>query len=101
MFSPSSTSLFLDLILVRLVVGLKVADLTHAVRINWFVGMRASCGFLKLVSSMITSVTHIPGDFVFVVMRTFYLMAFVLWVSFVHLLVANFDDAVAKSRIRV
>jgi len=99
--SPTNASLFLYLLLVRLVIGLEVAYLAHAVGVYWFISVRARRGFLKLISSMVTRIAHVPSYFIFVVMGTFDLLAVIRWVSFIHMLMANFDDVITKARIGV
>ena len=99
--SPSNSSLFLDLLLVGLVIGFEVADLTHAVGVYWFVGVRTRCGLLKLVSCMVTSIAHVPSYLIFIVMGTFDLLAVIGGVGFVHMFMTNFDDVITKVGIVV
>ena len=94
--SPTNSSLLLYLLLVRLVIGLEVANLAHAIGVYWFISVRARRGFLELVSCMVTRIAHVPSYFIFVVMGTFDLLKFIRWASFVHVFIAKLNDIIKK-----
>lgn len=103
LFAQGSTdsSLLLDLLLVGFVVGFEIANLAHAVGVDWFVGVRARSGLLELVPSMVTSVAHVSRHLILVVMRTLHLLTRTCGVHLGHVLMASFYNIIAERRIWV